>query len=130
MNISYSKLVIPFQTNLTDFRLTISDFRLNPHYVVWYRNLVSFSSTILVPFILLAYWNLSTAIIIKRRNQVSESKLLKQANLNLYLYESLQRHLKSPELCHVQSPIPERFYCRTRPILATGSVAIDYQLID
>ena len=76
MNISYSKLVIPFQTNLTDFRLTISDFRLNPHYVVWYRNLVSFSSTILVPFILLAYWNLSTAIIIKRRNQVSESILL------------------------------------------------------
>ena len=34
-----------FQTNRTDFLLSITDFRLNPHYVVWYRNLVTISIT-------------------------------------------------------------------------------------
>ena len=51
-----------FQTNGSVHSLNTSELRLNPHYIGWYRNLTKFTLTIFVPFILMTYWNVGTAI--------------------------------------------------------------------
>ena len=68
-----------FQINQTEHSVGASNFRLNPHYVVWYRNLIQFSITILLPFTLLTYWNLGTAILIKRRHNILAKGHAKQS---------------------------------------------------
>lgn len=68
--LSWLKQTLSFlQKNKTEHALEITSFRLNPHYIVWHRNFVQFSVTILIPFILLAYWNIGTALRLKQRRQ-------------------------------------------------------------
>lgn len=56
--------------NDTVHSLQLASFRVDWHYVTWYKNLASFLATILVPLALLLYWNWSTYAVIKRRNRM------------------------------------------------------------
>ena len=49
-------------------QLYLEDLRLNPHYVIWYKNVFTVLVTLLIPFGLLAYWNCNTYIILHRRH--------------------------------------------------------------
>ena len=44
----------------SEYYLAVSDFYLNPDYILWYKNLASFVVTLLLPLILLAFYNCST----------------------------------------------------------------------
>ena len=45
---------------VSEYYLAVSDFYLNPDYILWYKNLASFVVTLLLPLILLAFYNCST----------------------------------------------------------------------
>jgi len=62
-------LMLIFQHNVTEFSIDTTEMRLNPHYVVWFRNLIQFTASSLTPLILLTYWNVGTVIRINRRNK-------------------------------------------------------------
>ena len=48
--------------------LAINPIRLNWHYVIWYKNFTVILISLVIPFVLLAYWNLNTlAVMIRRR---------------------------------------------------------------
>ena len=44
--------------------------RLNPHYVIWYRNIVVLVVSLIIPLTLLAHWNFSTFSVILRRRRL------------------------------------------------------------
>ena len=44
----------------SEYYLAVSDFYLNPDYILWYKNLASFVVPLLLPLILLAFYNCST----------------------------------------------------------------------
>ena len=46
----------------------VSELRLNPHYVIWYKNFVTLLATLIIPFALLAYWNYMTAKVINQKD--------------------------------------------------------------
>ena len=46
----------------------MGNLRLNPHYVIWYKNVATLLVSVIIPFTLLVHWNLNTvAIIVMRR---------------------------------------------------------------
>ena len=47
-------------SQVSEYYLAVSDFYLNPDYILWYKNLASFVVTLLLPLILLAFYNCST----------------------------------------------------------------------
>ena len=51
-------------------RIVVESIRGNWHYVIWYRNLTLTSVSLLVPFVLLAYWNLNTLLVMRRRQRL------------------------------------------------------------
>ena len=44
--------------------------RLNWHYVIWFKNFMTLFATLILPFILLAYWNCKTLSVIRRRRRM------------------------------------------------------------
>ena len=51
--------------------LTINPIRLNWHYVIWYKNFIVILLSLVVPFILLAYWNSNTLAVMIRRHRLA-----------------------------------------------------------
>ena len=51
--------------------LTINPIRLNWHYVIWYKNFTVILLSLVVPFILLAYWNGNTLAVMIRRYRLA-----------------------------------------------------------
>ena len=49
--------------------------RLNPHYVIWYKNVATLFVSLLIPFAFLAYWNLNTACVLRRRRRLQNRPL-------------------------------------------------------
>ena len=59
-----------YQILVHETRIVVESIRGNWHYVIWYRNLTLTSVSLLVPFVLLAYWNLNTLLVIRRRQRL------------------------------------------------------------
>ena len=51
-------------------KLKIEPLRLNPHYVIWYKNVTTFLVSLLIPLCLLAYWNYNTSDVLNRRRRL------------------------------------------------------------
>ena len=50
--------------------MVINPIRLNWHYVIWYRNFAGMVVSLVVPFVLLAYWNFNTLLVLLRRRRL------------------------------------------------------------
>ena len=50
--------------------MSLGEIRLNWHYVIWYRNFTTLVVSLILPFALLAYWNLKTLAVIRRRRRL------------------------------------------------------------
>lgn len=48
----------------------MTEFRLNSHYIMWYKNVATLMVTILIPLFLIAWWNWHTYSVIKRRQRL------------------------------------------------------------
>ncbi len=46
--------------------LQVTSLRLDPSYILWYKNAATFGLTLLLPLVLLAYWNTQTYRIMNR----------------------------------------------------------------
>ena len=44
----------------------MTSLRLDPSYILWYKNAATFGLTLLLPLVLLAYWNTQTYRIMNR----------------------------------------------------------------
>lgn len=53
----------------THHELHLTPLRLNDHYVIWYKNVASCLVTVVVPFVLLVFWNWNTWKVIQRRQR-------------------------------------------------------------
>lgn len=60
--------------------LAINPIRLNWHYVIWYKNFTVILVSLVVPFILLAYWNLNTLSVMLRRRRLRNRPALNSNN--------------------------------------------------
>ena len=50
--------------------MVTNPIRLNWHYVIWYRTFTVATVSLIVPFVLLAYWNFNTLAVILRRRRL------------------------------------------------------------
>ena len=50
--------------------MVLQPIRLNWHYVIWYRNFTVLLMSLVLPFILLAYWNFNTLVVLLRRHRL------------------------------------------------------------
>ena len=50
--------------------INLQPIRLNWHYVLWYRNVAVLFLSLVIPLILLAYWNFNTLSVILRRQRM------------------------------------------------------------
>ena len=50
--------------------MVLNPIRLNWHYVIWYRNFTLLIVSLIVPFVLLAYWNFNTLSVLLRRRRL------------------------------------------------------------
>ena len=67
--------------------MVIQPIRFNWHYVIWYRNVTLLIFSLVVPFVLLAYWNFNiVAVMLRRRRLRNRPRLSYGENL------PLQRH--------------------------------------
>ena len=55
--------------------LVIQPIRYNWHYVVWYRNVVVTTISLVIPLTCLAYWNFNTLCIMRRRRLGSQQQV-------------------------------------------------------
>ncbi len=58
--------------NIEGFTITrhivkTTELRMNPHYIIWFRNIFQFIFTILIPSVCLAYFNIRTIIKLKKK---------------------------------------------------------------
>ena len=60
--------------------LTINPIRLNWHYVIWYKNFIVILLSLVVPFILLAYWNANILAVMIRRHRLAYRPALRSSN--------------------------------------------------
>lgn len=44
--------------------------RFNNHYVLWYRNVAVLIVSLIIPLVLLAYWNFNTLMVMMRRRRL------------------------------------------------------------
>ena len=69
-------------------KLKIEQLRLNPHYLIWYKNVATFLVSLLLPLCLLAYWNYNTNDVLNRRrrlrNRPYPDKNLEELDLALF----------------------------------------------
>ena len=57
--------------------MKINPIRLNWHYIIWYKNFTVILISLIVPFVLLAYWNANTlAVMLRRRRLKNRPKLI------------------------------------------------------
>ena len=62
--------------------LTINPIRFNWHYVIWYKNVTVILISLILPFILLAYWNMKTvAVMVRRRRLKNRPSLISNNTL-------------------------------------------------
>ena len=93
------------------YKLQVSSLRLDYHYILWYKNIATFACTMVVPFVLLAYWNTQTYHVLSNRTNIFSThekrgekdtfciRMLKKARLqNCDTQEG-----KDDELCKVES---------------------------
>ena len=55
---------------VSEYRLQVSSLRLDYHYILWYKNIATFVCTMVVPFVLLPYWNTQTYRVMSKRTSV------------------------------------------------------------
>ena len=55
--------------------LVIQPIRYNWHYVVWYRNVIVTTISLVIPLTCLAYWNFNTLTIMRRRRLASHPQV-------------------------------------------------------
>ena len=55
--------------------LVIQPIRYNWHYVVWYRNVIVTTISLVIPLTCLAYWNFNTLSIMRRRRLGSQPQV-------------------------------------------------------
>ena len=48
----------------------MKNLRLNPHYVIWYKNVATVVVSLIIPFVLLVYWNLNTFAVLWMRRRL------------------------------------------------------------
>ena len=60
--------------------LVIQPIRYNWHYVVWYRNVIVTTISLVTPLTCLAYWNFNTLSIMKRRRLGSHPHIASPPN--------------------------------------------------
>ena len=78
--------------------MAIADLRLNPHYVIWYKNVITIVTTLAVPVVLLGYWNFRTAQVLRRRQRLRDRPLLSSVisrNVELELEDGPTVNLES-----------------------------------
>ena len=68
--------------------LKINPIRLNWHYIIWYKNFTVISISLIVPFILLAYWNANTLAVMLRRRRLKNRPKLISSNTQRSVTES------------------------------------------
>lgn len=61
-------------------KMILKPIRLNWHYVIWYRNFTALIVSLVVPFVLLAYWNFNTFSVIRRRRRLRNRPYLPSNN--------------------------------------------------
>ena len=71
----------------------MEDITLNPHYVIWYKNVATLLVTLLIPLSLLAFWNWNTYDILRRRRRLRGRPILNQST-------STQDVVNCSFLCH------------------------------
>ena len=59
--------LLPLHQVSVEYYLGVTDFYLNPDYILWYKNLASFVVTLLVPLMLLGFYNGTTYKLINKR---------------------------------------------------------------
>ena len=68
-----SMLVISlsFQIDVSSsYELTVTELRVNNHYIMWYKNVATLILTIILPLALLIRWNYNTYAVIQRRQRL------------------------------------------------------------
>ena len=55
------------QVTTNKAKMVLQPLRLNWHYVIWYKNVATLLASLVVPFSLLAYWNIQTFRTLLRR---------------------------------------------------------------
>lgn len=63
-------------------KIALEPIRLNPHYVLWYRNITVLIVSLIIPLTLLAYWNFNTLSVIIRRRRLRNRPSI-DCNVNL-----------------------------------------------
>ena len=48
----------------------VHPIRFNNHYILWYRNVAVLIVSLIIPLVLLGYWNLNTLIVMMRRRRL------------------------------------------------------------
>lgn len=69
----------------SEYYLTVTEFYLNADYIMWYKNLASFVVTLLVPLLMLAFYNGTTYKLINQR--YVQQNIGKQAKKIWFSYE-------------------------------------------
>ena len=62
----------------------IHPIRFNNHYILWYRNIAVLIVSLIVPLILLGYWNFNTLLVMMRRRRLKNRPSMPN-NLNVTL---------------------------------------------
>ena len=60
--------------------MMLEKIRLNWHYVIWYKNFTALIASLVVPFALLAYWNINTFAVIRMRRRLRNRPFLPLAD--------------------------------------------------
>ena len=72
----------------TETTIKIQPIRLNWHYVLWYQNVTVLIGSLIVPLILLAYWNFHTLSVMRRRHRLRNRPSV-SADLHLNVRDGL-----------------------------------------
>ena len=68
--------------------MKINPIRLNWHYIIWYKNFTVILISLIVPFVLLAYWNVNTLAVMTRRRRLKNRPKLISSNTQRSVTES------------------------------------------
>ena len=62
-------MIFPLKELHKEYVLVLNPMRLNWHYVIWYKNFFLTIVSLIVPFILLLFWNYHTSKTVIRRDR-------------------------------------------------------------
>ena len=90
--------------------LEIHPLRYNNHYVLWYRNIAVLIVTLVIPLVLLAYWNFNTLLVIIRRRRLRNRpslpdamNLIRQTAVSLDITGNVTEVIKIPSSTSIPS---------------------------